>query len=176
MDNIDNEAITHTVSPPHGNVVVVSSEHFKNTANTNTSNSTTSTLDTDADADAEDTAKHRHCVSLPLYYDQVSFDCLFFYPRFRPSFFFSSPSNPHTQLFHHCERWWDDKIKSNKIKFNSNQSSEMIYNRFNCLPKIHNKSQFGFKWKHFIRSWTVIREHSLSRLPSAQRVYQFRYI
>lgn len=69
MDNIDNEAITHTVSSSHGNVVL--SEHFKNT-NTNTNDSTTSTLDTDADGDAEDTAKHRHCVSLPLYYDQVS--------------------------------------------------------------------------------------------------------
>lgn len=72
MDNIDNETATiHTISP-HGNVVVVS-EHFKNTnnTNTNTNTSTTSTLDTDADAEV-DTSKHRHCVSLPLYYDQVS--------------------------------------------------------------------------------------------------------
>lgn len=66
MDIIANETTSHTVEP-HGNV----SEHFKNNnANINTSTSTTSTLDT---TDAEDTsAKHRHCVSLPLYYDQVS--------------------------------------------------------------------------------------------------------
>lgn len=51
MDNIENEN-SHTVLP-HGNV----SQHFKNTSIINT--------------DAEDT-KHRHCVSLPLYYDQVN--------------------------------------------------------------------------------------------------------
>lgn len=51
MDNIDN-GLTHTVSP-HGN----NSEHFKDISS----------------PDSEtDSVKHRHCVSLPLYYDQVS--------------------------------------------------------------------------------------------------------
>lgn len=52
MDNIDNGP-THTVSP-HGN----NSEHFKDI----------STPDSETDS-----TTHRHCVSLPLYYDQVSF-------------------------------------------------------------------------------------------------------
>lgn len=60
MDNIDNGP-THTISP-HGN----NSEHFKGI----------STPDSETDS-----ATHRHCVSLPLYYDQVSsirFDSIWF--------------------------------------------------------------------------------------------------
>lgn len=53
MDNIDNGP-THTVLP-HGN----NSEHFKDI------------LTPDSQTDS---AKHRHCVSLPLYYDQVRRD------------------------------------------------------------------------------------------------------
>lgn len=52
MDNIDNGP-THTVLP-HGN----GSEHFKDI------------LTPDNDTENEN---HRHCVSLPLYYDQVGF-------------------------------------------------------------------------------------------------------
>lgn len=61
MDNVDNE-INHTVLP-HGNI----SEHFEN-CNT-------------IDADAED--NNRHCVSLPVYYDQVN---NFFYIYFSFTF------------------------------------------------------------------------------------------
>lgn len=52
MDNIDNGP-THMVSP-HGND---GSEHFKDILT--------------PDNDTEN-GQHRHCVSLPLYYDQVS--------------------------------------------------------------------------------------------------------
>lgn len=59
MDNIDNGP-THTVLP-HGN----GSEHFKDI------------LTPDNDTENEN---HRHCVSLPLYYDQVGFLCVDFDP------------------------------------------------------------------------------------------------
>lgn len=59
MDNIDNGP-THTVLP-HGN----GSEHFKDI------------LTPDNDTENEN---HRHCVSLPLYYDQVGFFLLILTP------------------------------------------------------------------------------------------------
>lgn len=53
MDNIDN-GTTHTISPHHKNP-----GHFKD-------------ISTPSDSEA-DSSKNRHCVSLPLYYDQVRY-------------------------------------------------------------------------------------------------------
>lgn len=120
MDNIDNETTSHTVEP-HGNV----SEHFKNNNsnnNTNTNISTTSTLDTDA----EDTSKHRHCVSLPLYYDQVSCGIWFLALK-----------------LHTVSNEENKNDNTNKTKFNSYQSSKIfltfwivVYQQHNTIKKI----------------------------------------
>lgn len=93
MDNIDNERL-HNHSP-HGNV----SEHFKTT--------TSAKLDTDA----EDT-NDRHCVSLPLYYDQVNWN--FILSKTHP--ISSYHIKPIASIFNWCTtfsfgKWFIDKIR-----------------------------------------------------------------
>lgn len=132
MDIIANETTSHTVEP-HGNV----SEHFKNNnTNINTSTTTTSTLDT---TDAEDTsAKHRHCVSLPLYYDQVSCGIWFLTLK----------------LLTVSKK--ENKTKQNLTPINHHQ--RYLWNLLNCclLSTIFFIDQ---KNVYYILNWYVICEH-----------------